>query len=414
MSRLIEFPLDIDGIDVKRVIGTKPDEIEIEVESTEKGTHCHQCGKWITKYHGIAPELRLRHLSILGKKTYLLIRPKRYRCEDCDNHPTTTQSPSWYDARSSYTKAYEKHILLMLVNSTITDVSCKEDFGWDVIEGLLERSIGEKVDWTQFSHLKTLGIDEIALKKGHGHFIVLITVRHDDGRIQLLTILENREKATVKEFLMSIPKGLRDTIENVCTDLYDGYMNAAIEVLGEEVNVIADRFHVARLYRKAVDQLRKEEMKRLKKEMNEDDYRQLHNAMWIIRKSPEQLTEEEQKTLHRLFDSSEKLKLAYFFSLVLTSIFNSPLTPSEAYAKLTAWIELAQDCKVDCFKTFCDTLQCYMTPITNYFAERKNSGFVEGLNNKIKLIKRRCYGIFNINHLFQRISLDLVGYEQFV
>ncbi len=54
-----------------------------------------------------------------------------------------------------------------------------------------------------------------------------------------------------------------------------------------------------------------------------------------------------------------------------------------------------------------------MTPITNYFIARKNSGFVEGLNNKVKVIKRRCYGIFDRVHLFQRITLDLGGYEQF-
>jgi len=50
-----------------------------------------------------------------------------------------------------------------------------------------------------------------------------------------------------------------------------------------------------------------------------------------------------------------------------------------------------------------------MDEITNYFVDRNNSGFVEGLNNKIKVLKRRCYGIFNLRHLFQRIYLDLEG-----
>ena len=51
-----------------------------------------------------------------------------------------------------------------------------------------------------------------------------------------------------------------------------------------------------------------------------------------------------------------------------------------------------------------------MDEITNYFLDRQTSGFVEGLNNKIKVIKRRCYGILNVKHLFQRIYLDLSGY----
>jgi transposase len=49
----------------------------------------------------------------------------------------------------------------------------------------------------------------------------------------------------------------------------------------------------------------------------------------------------------------------------------------------------------------------------NYFLQRHNSGFVEGLNNKIKVLKRRCYGIFNLGHLFQRLFLDLEGYRVF-
>ena len=54
-----------------------------------------------------------------------------------------------------------------------------------------------------------------------------------------------------------------------------------------------------------------------------------------------------------------------------------------------------------------------MDEITNYFVDRNNSGFVEGLNNKIKVLKRRCYGIFNLRHLFQRIYLDMEGYRRF-
>ncbi len=52
--------------------------------------------------------------------------------------------------------------------------------------------------------------------------------------------------------------------------------------------------------------------------------------------------------------------------------------------------------------------------ITNYFIDKRSSGFVEELNNKIKVIKRRCYGILNKDHLFQRIYLDISGYARFL
>jgi transposase len=66
------------------------------------------------------------------------------------------------------------------------------------------------------------------------------------------------------------------------------------------------------------------------------------------------------------------------------------------------------------FKTFIGTLEKYKNGIANYFKLRKNSGFVEGLNNKIKVIKRRCYGVLKPETLFQRVFLDLKGYELYI
>ncbi len=66
-----------------------------------------------------------------------------------------------------------------------------------------------------------------------------------------------------------------------------------------------------------------------------------------------------------------------------------------------------------CFNNFLSTLDTRMCEIINYFISRQTSGFVEGLNNKIKVTKRRCYGIFNVKHLFQRIHLDIDGYSLF-
>jgi transposase len=66
---------------------------------------------------------------------------------------------------------------------------------------------------------------------------------------------------------------------------------------------------------------------------------------------------------------------------------------------------------IRCFDGFIKTLMARKDEIANYFLGRHNSGFVEGLNNKINVIKRRCYGILNLGHLFQRIQLDLVGYK---
>ncbi|PXF61389.1 MAG: hypothetical protein C4B59_03895 [Candidatus Methanogaster sp.] len=80
----------------------------------------------------------------------------------------------------------------------------------------------------------------------------------------------------------------------------------------------------------------------------------------------------------------------------------------------TIWKKNVEESGLKCFNKFISTLDKFMDKITNYFINRQTSGFAEGLNNKIKVIKRRCYGIINVKHLFQRIYLDLEGYSLYV
>jgi transposase len=257
-------------------------------------------------------------------------------------------------------------------------------------------------------------VDEIALKKGHRDFVTIVTARSgEQGEIRLLAVLEDRKKDTVKAFFSSIPKRLRKTVRVVCTDLYDGFVNAAREVFGRRVRIVADRFHVAKLSREGLERLRKREMKRLKKELPEESYRELKGVMWLLRKDEKTLTEEERKVLKRLFAYSPMLALAYIFCCVLTEIFDRDLSVGQAKLTLAAWKQLVEESELECFDGFLSTLEERMDEIANYFAGRHNSGFVEGLNNRIKVIKRRCYGILNIGHLFQRIHLDLAGYALF-
>ncbi len=408
-----EIPLDIDDVKIERVEFIKNNEIIITVKSTLEGTHCHRCGKKITASYGFGREITLRHLSILGKPTYIRIKPKRYQCPYCRDHPTTTQKVSWYDTRSPHTKAYETHVLLNLVNSTVADVSIKQRLGYEAVEGIINRRVSEKVDWNEFKELAQVGIDEIASKKGHQDFFTIVTTRLATGAIRVLGVLEGREKATVKKFFSTIPKKLRKTIRVVCSDMYKGYINAVKEVLGKKVQVVVDRFHVAKLYRKGLDELRKKELKRLKKELPKADYKAFKGVMWLLRKNPAELKPEELEVLSGLFKHTPLLGSAYVFCYTLTSIFELPLSKAEAKQRLRAWKQLVQESKLDCFDSFLSTLDKQLEEITNYFVDRKNSGFVEGLNNKIKVIKRRCYGIFNVDHLFQRLFIDLTGYEKY-
>lgn len=383
---LFQIPLDIENVKIEGVELTTNGEIIITVSSTLEGTRCHCCGKEIKKFYSLDREISLRHLSILGKSTFIHIKPKRYECSYCYNHPTTTQKLAWYDQGSPHTKAYETHVLLSLVNSTVADVSIKETLGYEAIMGIIDRHVSTEVDWNDFKKLTLIGLDEIALKKGHKDYVTVVSTRSAEGHNSILAILKNREKATVKKFFSSIPKDLRKTIQIVCTDMYDGFVNAAKEVLGRKVKIVVDRFHVAKLYRQGLEDVRKKELKRLKQELPKEQYQVFKGAMWVLRKNPNSLEPDEQEMLKKLVKHTPLLGVAYAHCYALTAIFEELLTKSEARLRLRAWKALVQQSGLTCFDSFLKTLDKWMDEITNYFVDRHTSGFVEGLNNRIKLI----------------------------
>jgi transposase len=150
-------------------------------------------------------------------------------------------------------------------------------------------------------------------------------------------------------------------------------------------------------------------MQRLKRELSKGKYAQLEWLMWILRKKHEFLNETDQLKLKNLYKYSPKLKQAHSFAPKLTHVFNTHGSRKSSIAKINRWISKVEKSDITCFNSFIVTLEKYKAGIVNYFKNRKNSGFVEGLNNKIKVAKRRCYGFFKVGSLFQRLFLDLCG-----
>jgi transposase len=125
------------------------------------------------------------------------------------------------------------------------------------------------------------------------------------------------------------------------------------------------------------------------------------------------LTTEELAVLELLFECSPALRQAHRWREKLTAIFETKHTKESAAVAIRAWIKGVKRSGLDCFDKFLDTLEQWMDEITNYFISRLTSGWVEGLNNKIKVLKRRCYGLTNIPNFFRRLWLDLHGFEAF-
>jgi transposase len=383
-------------------------EIKCEIESTRGAAICHQCGQPATQFFAPGEVIALRHLPLCEREVTLYLHTKRYRCLYCAGRPTTTERGDWYDTEAGCTRAFAKLLLRALVNSTLQDVADKHGFPYGRVRGLLTRYVNGTVDWQSIHDLALLGLDEIALRKGHDDFVTIVSTRDAAGRPLVLAVLGDRKKETVVNFLKTIPPHLQASVMQVCTDLYEGFIQAAQAVL-PQAKVVADRFHVAKLYRAALDALRKREMKELKSALTKDEYGGLKGVLWALRRNQADLTEAEQYLLELLFECSPALRQAYALREKLTAIFETKQTPEAAQQALRKWISEVQQSGLTCFDKFIGTLTKHLEIITNYFISRANSGWIEGLNNKIKVLKRRCFGITDPISLFRRLWLDLNG-----
>lgn len=406
----INLPLDIDSLEIVSQSIDREGNIILDVVSRNDHSTCHKCGKPATKRDATAPTRLIRHLPIFDKPVYLRITPVRYSCENCDDHPTTTEQYDWCDRNATTTKGLEEYLMRQLIHSTIEDISKKERVSCKVVQTILNRQVNCHVDWEKIKDIITIGIDEISLRKGHHSYVTVISARSKGGQLYIIAVLDGRSKDSVKEFLGSIPEHIKKTVQSICTDMYDGFVNAAIEVFGVQ-SVVIDRYHVAKLYRKPLDKLRMKEMARLKKKLDENEYAKLEGMMWILRKQHECLSEADKEKLQLLYHYSQILKKAHRYALKLTQIFNTHCKRKSGMAKINRWIKSVEKNDLSCFDSFITTLRKYQPYIVNYFKRRKNSGFVEGLNNKIKVAKRRCYGLAKATTIFQRLFLDLQGYE---
>jgi transposase len=412
MDNLIQVPLNLPDVRILSTQRTEQGHWLIRVESSLEGAQCRRCGREIRDLHGVDAVVRLRHLPLFGVPVFVEIRPKRYCCPYCLSNPTTTQRCEWYEPRSPNTKAYEQWALRMLINSTVADAARKLRVSEETIEGLLDRWIERAVDWDAWERLGVIGLDEIALKRGHRDFVAVVTVPLEGGGVDIVAVLADRKKQTVAAFLRAIPETLRRTIERACTDMYEGFVNAITEEI-PWAEIVIDRFHVARAYRDGADTVRKKELKRLKRALPKAEYAEITGAMWPFRKQPGALKPEERDLLERVFRYSPKIEAAYHLREDLTELFEHDYTKAGAKRAIRAWGKRVRQSGLAEFESVLGTINRWLDEITNYFVGRQTSGFVEGFNNRVKVLKRRCYGIFNVGNLFQRLTLDLHGYQRF-
>jgi transposase len=227
-----------------------------------------------------------------------------------------------------------------------------------------------------------------------------VIVDHDNQRV--LEVLESREKATVLAYLQKARReGLLDRVEEVTTDMWDAYVNAAREAFGDKVVITIDRFHVMKNFQECLTGARRE----LQRQMSGEERKQLKGSCWLWLTNPENLTPEaamELKTLKQRFphlgevaDQREALR-AIFEDRTIQS-------PAVGRKRLQVWLKQIEALGLCALAPFCKTMRNWFDQIANYFRSRSSNGRTEGLNHGLRSILWRAFGMANFQNFRLRV-----------
>ncbi len=234
--------------------------------------------------------------------------------------------------------------------------------------------------------------------------------------VKILAVIKGRKHEDIFPFLNSLPRDKLFSLESITIDMSASYFPALKKIINDDniFNriVTIDRFHVAKLLGDKVDKERKKVVKQLKIEFekNEEKLDNIKQTMWPFRHHKKDLSANKQTRLNYLFEMSPSLKECHDFRESLFNIFELKISKELAEKKIDEWIKSTEGYVTkghNPFTSFIKTYKFYKPNILNYFSHRSSSGPVEGLNNKIKVIKRRGYGFRNIMNFARRLFLDI-------
>jgi transposase len=392
---MVQYINKIFGLEEFRInrIETSKDEICIYVQIKAKKARCPRCGscsKSVHQYH----ERKVRDMDILGKRCYLIFDIRRFDC-DCCERPFTERLYG-IDFDSEYTKRFEDWIVKLARNNALEQVGELLGLTYERVEGIFFRAISRQIKANKGRIFKKMGIDEISMKKGSGQYIVIIS---DLSRGCVIGVLRERSKVKVKEWLQGLSKKQRRKIRWVAIDMWDGYFYAVREAISH-AKIVIDRFHVQKALGEKIDKARRS----IQNKLSEEDRKELKGSRWIILKPKEKLTAEQKTTLDTICQKYPQLKQLCELKEEFRDIYeNKTLSPISAREAFDKWQEKVRALGIKVLDNFLNTLNNWYCWILNYFGIRLTSGRVEGMNNKIKLLKRIGFGFRNFDNFRLRI-----------
>lgn len=362
------------------------------VEPKAQTVCCPECGREHVVFRG-GKIRQFRATPIGNKPVFIEAWVQRVYCEECKI--VRQASLRFADPRVTYTRQLERYALELLRAMTIQDVACHLGMSWDTIKDIQKRDLQKRFERPPLRRMRLLAIDEIAIFKGHRYLTVVmdlesgcvVFVGDGKGADALLPFWKRLSRSQAK-------------ISAVAIDMSAAYIDAVKTHLPNAA-IVFDHFHVVKAFNDKLSDLRRD----LYRETLEQHHKQvLKGTRWLLLKNPENLdsSRNEEQRLADALAINKPLAIAYYLKEDLRQIWGKT-TEKLAGAALDEWIAKAEASGIPILQRFAKTLENHRYGILAYYRHRISTGPLEGMNNKIKTMKRQAYGFRDVPFFKLRI-----------
>jgi transposase len=304
----------------------------------------------------------------------------------------------WLANNPFYTKRFAFFVGRRCRSSTIKEVAKELRLDWHTVKELDKQYMREQLRRAGTPTPRAIGIDEIAIGKGHSYRIVVSDLLR---RRPIWFGGQDRSEASLDQFYAWLGPEKAGKIRIAVMDMWKAFRTCTLkEGHAPQALIVYDKFHILRHLGEALDKVRKSEYARL----TGDDRRFIKGQKYTLLSRWENLSLEGRKALKLLFQANKRLNTAYLLKESFGQLWDYQ-SPTWARRFFVNWRDALKWQRLQPYQKFADMVEAHWDGIEAYcYADNKVAlGFVEGLNNKIRVIQRRAYGLRDEEYLRLKI-----------
>ncbi|MET3870833.1 ISL3 family transposase [Puniceicoccus vermicola] len=358
---------------------------------------CGGCGQSCRRIHDQSLR-RIRDCDLLDQRLSLELSVRRVRCGRCG---TKTERIAWLPRSGRQTCRLIAQVEDLCKDQPIKHVSKRLGLPWHTVKRIDKARLVRELPEVDYGSLRTLVMDEFALHKGHRYASVVA----DADTRQVLWIGEGRSRESIRPFFESLGEHC-DQIEAVAMDQNSAF-DLEVKMHCPNAEVVYDLFHVVAKYgREVIDRVRVDQANELRQ--NKSARRAVKRSRWLLLKNKDNLNEEELVRLEELMNANQSLAQVYVLKEQLKELWRSSSIWG-AFKRWRTWWRMCRESKIKPLLAFADKLRPYLRGIIASAKYPLNTSVLEGMNNKIKVIKRTAYGFRDTEYFFLKIKHAFPG-----